>query len=85
MCRSSEAPRMGANRTGMVFTPGWTKKPGRAAQLCRIAAECRDTARPALSFVPGPHAVFIIRKTVTPLLKRAERVREDGSSLETGW
>lgn len=44
MCRASEAPRMGANRTGMVFTPGWTKKPGRAAQLCRTATECRDTA-----------------------------------------
>lgn len=26
MCRSSEASRMGANRTATVFTPGWTKK-----------------------------------------------------------
>lgn len=60
MCRSSEASRMGVNRAGMVFTPGWTKKPGRAVQLRRTVAERRDIARPVLCAGPHANAVFSI-------------------------
>lgn len=63
----------------MAFTPGWTKKLGRDAQLCRTVAEHREegTARPVLRARCGPHdnSVLIItpkiRKTVTPLLQRS--------------
>lgn len=63
----------------MAFTPGWTKKLGRDAQLCRTVAEHREegTTRPVLCARCRPHdnAVLIItpkrRKTVTPLLQRS--------------
>lgn len=57
VCRSSEAARMGANRTGMAYNPGWTKKLGRDAQLCGTMAEHREegTARPVLCARRGPH------------------------------
>lgn len=44
----------------MVFTPGWTKKPGRAIQLRRTVAERRDIARPVLCAGPHANAVFSI-------------------------